>query len=301
MAERPLERVGFIGLGIMGSRMAANLRRAGFDVTVWNRTAEKARSWARQHGGEPARSPAAVAAASDVVITMVVDGDQVESVLLGDDGVASGAAGGPDGVLCVDMSTIGPAAAQRIGAELSRRGLRFVDAPVTGSSPKAEDGTLTIMAGGEHEDFERARPLFEAMGELIVHAGPIGHGQTVKVINNTVAVINTAVVAGALLAGKQGLDLDALVTVLRGGSGGSAMLELKAEPMRSHDFSTLFKLEHMLKDVRLCREAIPGDSPLLELLEPVERVLAEAVEQGLGEADFAALLEVLEQRAGTRL
>jgi 3-hydroxyisobutyrate dehydrogenase len=299
VADRPSDRVGFIGLGIMGSRMAANLRRAGFAVTVWNRTAAKAEHWVGDHGGELAASPAAVAAASDVVITMVVDGDQVEAVLLGDDGVAAGA---PEGLLCVDMSTIGPAAAQRIGAELSRRGLRFMDAPVTGSSPKAEDGTLTIMAGGEREDFERARPLLEAMGELIVHAGPLGHGQTVKVINNTVAVINTAVAADALLAGKQsGLDLDALVTVLRGGSGGSAMLDLKAEPMRSHDYATLFKLEHMLKDIRLCREAIPAGSPLLEFLEPVERVLAEAVEQGLGEADFAALLEVLEQRAGARL
>lgn len=298
--------------------MAANLRRAGFDVSVWNRTTEKAESWAREHGGEVAASPAAVAEASDAVITMVVDGGQVESVLLGDDGVADGAR---DGLLCVDMSTIGPGEAQRIGAALAERGMRFMDAPVTGSSPKAEDGTLTIMAGGEREDFERARPLFEAMGELVVHAGPLGHGQMVKVINNTVAVINTAVAAEALLVGKQaGLDLDALVTVLRGGSGGSAMLDLKAEPMRSHDYTTLFKLEHMLKDIRLCREAAQavsegrgeaaqavgkgreaGDAPLMEFLEPVERILADADERGLGEADFAALLEVLEQRAGTRL
>ena len=107
------------------------------------------------------------------------------------------------GLLCVDMSTIGPAAAREIGAALAERGLGFIDAPVTGSSPKAEDGTLTIMAGGEEADFERARPLFEAMGELIVHVGPLGHGQMVKLINNTVAAINTAVAAEALLLGKQ--------------------------------------------------------------------------------------------------
>jgi 3-hydroxyisobutyrate dehydrogenase len=301
MTDRAGDRVGFVGLGIMGSRMAANLRRAGFEVTVWNRTVEKAEIWAREHGGELAASPAAVAEASDVVITMVVDGGQVESVLLGDDGVADGAR---DGLLCVDMSTIGPSEAQRIGAALAERGPRFMDAPVTGSSPKAEDGTLTIMAGGEREDFERAKPLFEVMGELVVHAGPLGHGQMVKVINNTVGAINTAVAAEALLVGKQaGLDLDALVTVMRGGSGGSVMLDLKAEPMLSHDYTTLFKLAHMLKDVRLCREAAKavGGGPLMEFLEPVERILAEADEQGLGEADFAALLEVLEQRAGTRL
>ena len=128
-----------------------------------------------------------------------------------------------------------------------------MDAPVTGSSPKAEDGTLTIMAGGSPAAFERARPLFEAMGELIVHVGEVGQGQLVKVINNAVAAANTAVVAEALLAGKlAGADLDALVTVMRAGSGASAMLELKAGPMRAHDWSTLFKLEHMLKDLRLC-------------------------------------------------
>ena len=245
-------RVGFIGLGIMGTRMAANLDRAGFDLVVWNRTAEKAREWAGAHRAEVAESPAEVAERSDVVITMVVDGDQVESVLLGESGVAQGARGD---LLCIDMSTIGPRAARRIAERLAERGVEFMDAPVTGSSPKAEDGTLTIMAGGSPDSFERARPLFEAMGELVVHVGEVGQGQLVKVINNAVAAANTAVAAEALLAGKlAGADLDALVTVIGAGSGASAMMELKAGPMRAHDWSTLFKLEHMLKDLRLCLE-----------------------------------------------
>ena len=131
----------------------------------------------------------------------------------------------------------------------------MVDAPVTGSSPKAEDGTLTIMAGGEQADFERALPVLEAMGKLIVHAGPLGQGQMVKLINNAVAAINAATVGQALVfADRAGVDLDALEAVMRAGSGGSAMLELKAGPMRAHDYSTLFKLDHMLKDVRLCLE-----------------------------------------------
>jgi 3-hydroxyisobutyrate dehydrogenase-like beta-hydroxyacid dehydrogenase len=245
-------RVGFIGLGIMGSRMAANLRNAGFEVTVWNRTATKAAEWASMHGAEVASTPAALASESDFVITMVVDGPQVESVLLGPDGAASSARAG---LLCIDMSTIGPTAARRIAGSLSDQSVRFMDAPVSGSSPAAERGTLTIMAGAEESDFARARAVLEAMGELIVHVGPVGHGQMVKLINNGVAAVNTVVVGEALLLGKRaGIDLDALVEVMSAGSGGSAMLDLKAPAMRRHDYTTLFRLEHMLKDVSLCLE-----------------------------------------------
>jgi 3-hydroxyisobutyrate dehydrogenase-like beta-hydroxyacid dehydrogenase len=295
-------RVGFIGLGIMGSRMAANLRRASFDLVVWNRTAETARRWAEEHGAEVASSPAEVGERCDRVITMVVDGDQVASILF-DHGLCAALAardGGPS--LVVDTSTIGPAAARRIGAELSRQGIAFLDAPVTGSSPKAEDGTLTIMVGGERRDFERARPLFEAMGKLIVHAGGSGDGQAVKVINNTVAAANTATVGEALLLGKSaGLDLDALVTVMKAGSGASAMLELKERPMREHDFTTLFKLAHMLKDVRLCLEEARAAGVPFDLGEATESILREADTDGHGDQDFAALLEALEKRAGVSL
>ena len=151
------------------------------------------------------------------------------------------------------MSTIAPADARRIGAALKERGHGFVDAPVTGSAPRAEDGTLTIMCGGSDEDLERARPLFEAMGEKIVHAGEGGQGQAVKVISNSVSATNCAVLAQALVAGRQaGVDLDALLEVMGTGSANSTMLQLKGRPMLEHDFSPLFKLEHMLKDVRLC-------------------------------------------------
>ena len=294
------ERVGFIGLGIMGSRMAANLRRAGFELVVWNRTAEKARAWATEHGAEVAETPSEVGARCDRVITMVVDGAQVESVLLAEGvGAASAAL---DDSLFVDMSTIGPTAAKRIASRLSDRGAHFMDAPVTGSSPKAEDGTLTIMAGGAGGDFERALPLFEAMGELVVHVGPLGAGQMVKLINNAVAATNTAVVAEALLLGKRsGVDLDKLVAVMKAGSGGSAMLELKERPMRAHDFTTLFKLEHMEKDLRLCLEEADAVGQSTSFAELTAGLLAEADAKGHGEEDFAALLEALEERSGTRL
>jgi 3-hydroxyisobutyrate dehydrogenase-like beta-hydroxyacid dehydrogenase len=294
------DRVGFIGLGIMGSRMAANLRRAGFELVVWNRTVETAQRWADEHGTEVASSPAEVGERCERVITMVVDGEQVESILF-DKGVGAALAAHDDS-LFIDMSTIGPAAARRIGAELARQGVGFLDAPVTGSSPKAEDGTLTIMVGGEERDFDRARPLFEAMGKLIVHAGGSGDGQAVKVINNTVAAANTAAVGEALLLGKSaGLDLDALVTVMKAGSGASAMLELKERPMREHDYTTFFKLAHMLKDVRLCLDEARTAGIAFDSGEATEEILREADAQGHGDEDFAALLEALEKRSGTSL
>jgi 3-hydroxyisobutyrate dehydrogenase-like beta-hydroxyacid dehydrogenase len=284
----------------MGSRMAANLAQAGFPLTVWNRTRATAEEFCAEHPGvELAETPSQAAANADIVVTMVVDGPQVERVLLGEDGAAGGARAGS---LCVDCSTIGPAATLSIGAGLSEHGIRMLDAPVTGSAPRAQDGTLTIMVGGEREDFERARPLFEAMGKVIVHAGTLGHGQMVKLINNAVAATNAAVVGQALVvAARAQLDLDALTTVMSAGAGGSTMLDLKAGPMREHDFTTLFKLDHMLKDVRLCLEegqAIGAPFPFAAL---TREILTAASGLGHGEDDFAALIEVLEASAGTRL
>jgi 3-hydroxyisobutyrate dehydrogenase-like beta-hydroxyacid dehydrogenase len=288
-------RVAWLGLGIMGSRMAANVRDAGHEVAVWNRTRERADAF----GGAVAATPAEAAAGAEVVITMVVDGPQVEQVLLGDHGAATGAA---DGTLFVDMSTIGPSAARAIGAALAERGLRFVDAPVTGSSPKAEAGTLTIVTGGTREDVEQARPLLEAMGETIVHAGDLGQGQMVKLINNAVAVANAIALGEALIAGHAtGADLDALVAVMGAGSAGSAMLDLKAGPMRAHDYTTLFKTEHMLKDVRLCLEETEAAGVPFPAAANAREVLTAAIGRGRGEDDFAAVVEALEGLAGLRL
>jgi len=293
------ERVAFLGLGIMGSRMAANLVRSGYELTVWNRTEAKAADFCRQHRAQLAATPAQAAADSGIVVTMVVDGAQVEHVLLGEEGVA---ASGRPGTLCVDCSTIGPSATREIAARLAERGIRMLDAPVTGSSPRAQDGTLTIMAGGDSGDFDRAKPLLEAMGELIVHAGPLGHGQMVKLINNAVAATNAAVVGEALLVGaRAGVDLDALSTVMSAGSGGSVMLSLKGGPMRSHDYSTLFKLDHMLKDVRLCLEEGQAAGVPFPFAALTREILTAAAGRGHGDDDFAALIEVLEATAGTRL
>jgi 3-hydroxyisobutyrate dehydrogenase-like beta-hydroxyacid dehydrogenase len=294
-----VERVGWIGLGIMGSRQAANLRRVGYELTVFNRTRAKAEAWAAEHGAAVASTPAEVAAASDIVITMVVDGAQVEEALLGADGAAHRARAG---ALFVDMSTIAPQDTRRIGTALAQRGIAFVDAPVTGSAPKAQDGTLTIMAGGGEQDVQRAWPLFDAMGELVVHVGEVGQGEMAKLINNAVAAANAATVAQALLVGAAtGVDLDALVRIMSAGSGASAMLALKAGPMRSHDYTTLFKLEHMLKDVRLCLEEAQAAGVPFPMAAEVREILTAAAGRGHADDDFAALIEALEGLAGVRL
>src|SRR5215218_1057086 len=255
------ERVGFIGLGIMGSRMAANLARAGHEVTVYNRTAPKADAWAAEHGGRVARTPREAAAGAAAVITMVVDGPQVEQVLLGDDGAAHGAA---PGTLMIDMST--------------------------------------IMAGGSDADVERARPFFDAMGEKILHVGELGQGQTVKVISNTVGATNCATLAQALVVGKAaGVDLPSLVSVLGASSAASTMVTLKAERMLAHDYTPLFRLEHMLKDMGICLDESAAAGVPFPSAALARELFTAAHGRGLADQDFAAVLEAAEGLAGVRL
>jgi 3-hydroxyisobutyrate dehydrogenase len=295
----PAERIGFLGLGIMGSRMAANLVGAGYSLSVWTHTPGKAERWAAEHGAEPFGRPAEVARNSEIVLSMVVDGAQVASVLLGEHGAIEGAR---PGTLCVDCSTIGPAETRAIGAALKERDLDMLDAPVTGSSPRAQAGTLTIMVGGEQRAFERARAVLEAMGELVVHVGPLGQGEMVKLINNSLGAANAAALAEALvLASSAGIDLDALTKVVGAGSGASAQLELKAGPMREHDYTTLFKAEHMLKDVRLCLEEAQRAGVPFPSAAHARDVLAATVGRGRGEEDYASMVEAIEGFAGHRL
>jgi len=279
--------------------MAANLARAGYELSVWTHTPGKAQHWAGEHGAGAYETPAEVAAHSDVVLSMVVDGAQVSSVLLGDGGAAESARAG---MLFVDCSTIAPQDTRRIGAALAEHGASMVDAPVTGSSPRAEDGTLTIMAGGSPEDFARARPLLETMGELVVHVGELGQGEVLKLINNAMGAANAAAVAEALLlADAAGIDLDALVEVVSAGSGASAQLTLKSAAMRSHDFTTLFKTAHMLKDVRLCLEEAQNAGVPFPSAGHARDLLIAAAGRGHGEDDYASMIEAAEGLAGRRL
>jgi 3-hydroxyisobutyrate dehydrogenase-like beta-hydroxyacid dehydrogenase len=290
------DEVGFIGLGIMGALQAMNLAKAGYELTVYNRTREKAEAWVAEHGGTVADSPRAVAERSDVVITMVVDGPQVEDM------VGQALEGARPGTLFIDMSTIAPTTARGLDARLREAGHAFVDAPVTGSSPKARTGTLTIMCGGAPEDLERARPLFEIMGEKIVVCGEAGQGQAVKVLSQAVTAINCATLAQALVLARQvGVDVEALLETMDGGSSDSTMRQLKGKPMLAHDYTPLFKLAHMLKDVQLClaeARTAGGSFPFAGL---AAELYGAGMGRGLGEQDFAAVLEVVEGLAGTKL
>jgi 3-hydroxyisobutyrate dehydrogenase-like beta-hydroxyacid dehydrogenase len=289
-------QVAFLGLGIMGSRMAANLVKAGHDVTAWTHTAGKAANWAQENGATSAETPAVAAAAGDVLISMLVDGPMVERVLL------EAAPGARDQALFVDMSTIAPDESRAIAAQLKDHSIGFMDAPVTGSSPRAQDGTLTIMAGGEAADFERVQPLFEVMGELVLHVGELGKGELIKLINNSVAAANALALAQALvLADSAGADLDATVKIMANGSAASAMIDLKAAAMRDHDYAPLFKTEHMLKDVRLCLEEAQRNGTPFSTAALAREALAAACARGHGQADFASMIEPVEGAAGARI
>ena len=293
------ERIGFLGLGIMGSRMAANIARAGYPLTVWTHTEGKAQAWAAEHRAVAATTPAEVAAQSDIMVSMVVDGEQVASVMLGEQGAIQAAR---PGLLCMDMSTIAPPDTLRIGAALAKRGARMLDAPVTGSSPRAEAATLTIMVGGDAADYERARPLLQTMGEVIVHVGVLGQGEMLKLINNSLGAANAAALAEALLLAKAtGIDLDALEKVVAAGSGASVQLQLKSGPMRAHDYTTLFKTAHMLKDVRLCLEQAQEAGVPFPAAAHARDLLTAAVGRGHGEDDYASMIEAAEGLAGRRL
>src|SRR4051794_19964338 len=289
------ERVAFLGLGIMGRPMAANLAKAGFELTVWNRTAEKAERFAQEYGASAAATPAEAGRGAGIAITMVPDGPEVEATLLKEEGAVQGL---EEGALAIDMSTIAPSDSRAIAEKLAGHGVAFVDAPVTGSRPKAESGTLTIRVGGDEANVQRARPLFDAMGERVVHVGPQGHGEMAKVIANTVTAINAAAIGEALtMARAAGLDLQRFVEVARAGSSGSTMLELKAGPMVEHDFDPLFRLDHMLKDVRHCLNEARALGIDLTLAETAEKLYAAAVEAGRGDEDFAAVVTAAEATA----
>ena len=286
-----LRRVAFAGLGIMGAPMAANLVGAGLEIAVYTRTRAKAERFAAEHdNARAAATPAEAAADADAFVSIVPDAPQVEEVLFGEDGAAEAL---PEGALVVEMSTIAPTASRAIAERLAPR--PYVEAPVSGSKPKAEDGTLTIMAGGSPEDFELARPLFEILGERIVHVGPVGHGQMSKLLTNTMGAVNAAALAECVQTAKAaGLDKEAFLEVAGGSAGASAIVALKGEPMFEERFEpALFKLEHMLKDVRHCIDEARALGIELRLGALAETFYAKAAEEGLGEKDFAAVYSAL--------
>lgn len=286
--------LGFIGLGIMGQGMARNLLKHGHSVTVWNRTQAKAEALVAE-GAAWADSPAAVAAASDIVFTCVSDTPDVEAVILGPGGVIEGAR---EGALVVDMSTISPAATRAIAARLAEKGVGMLDAPVSGGSEGAARGTLSIMVGGAAEQVERARPYFEAMGKTITHVGGNGDGQMVKLVNQILVVGNALAMSEALeFARAGGLDLQKTLAAVSGGAAGSWMLSNRGPQILADDWRPGFTIDLQQKDVRLClREGDNLGVPMLatSLVFNLYRVLQA---DGLGHEGNHALIKALRKLA----
>lgn len=289
------ERIGFIGLGIMGRSMARNLLKAGFDLRVWNRTAKRMDELA-EAGAATAANPADLAAQSDLIITCVSDTPDVEAVILGQNGVIHGARAG---ALVIDMSTISPQATREIAAQLAARGLEMLDAPVSGGSEGAARGTLSIMVGGAAEQVERAMPVFQAMGKTITHVGGSGAGQIVKLVNQILVVGNALAMSEALLfAQAGGVDLHKAFDAVSQGAGGSWMLSNRGPQILARDWRPGFTVDLQQKDVRLVLAAADQLGVPVLLSSLVSNLYRTLQARGLGAEGNHALIKALEQLAG---
>jgi len=290
-----MERIGFIGLGIMGKPMAANLAAAGYPLTVHSRSRGPVDELV-ELGATSAGSPREVAAASDVVITMLPDSPDVEAVVLGPDGIAEGIAAG---ALFVDMSTISPAVSRAIAATLAERGVEAVDAPVSGGEPAARAGELSIMAGGADEAVERAQPIFDVVGKATTHIGPPGAGQIAKAANQVVVALTIQAVAEALvLARKAGADPARVRAALLGGFAQSRILDLHGQRMLDGAYDPGFKLALHRKDLAIALELGREEHVPLFATAQVAELMDALLAQGAGDRDHSALATVYEQLAG---
>lgn len=287
--------VGFIGLGIMGRAMAANLVKAGFDVVGYNRTADKIDALIAA-GGRGAGSVSEAVKDADVVVTMVPDSPDVEAVLTGSGGVFAAAR---PGSLLIDFSTIRPDVSARLAADGRAVGLRVLDAPVSGGEQGAIDGALSIMVGGAAEDFVAARPVLDAVGETIVHVGPAGSGQTVKAANQLIVAGTIELVAEAIVfLEAYGVDTQAAVKVLAGGLAGNAILERKAAAMLNRDFKPGFRLQLHHKDLGIVQTAAREAGVVIPLGAVVSQLVAALVARGDGALDHSGLLKLVQELAG---
>lgn len=288
------EKVGFIGLGIMGGPMAKNLLQEGHELVLYNRTREKAEELAGD-GAEVAGSPKEAAQQSDIIVTMLPDSPQVEEVLAGEDGVFEGV---NEGALIVDMSTISPVATRELAQRAQERGASMLDAPVSGGDVGARQGTLSIMAGGSEEDFGRAKPLFEVMGKTITHVGPVGAGQTAKACNQIIVALNIEAVSEALVLGsKAGVDPAKILDALSGGLAGSAVMEAKREKMLGHDFDPGFRVELHHKDLGIALAAGREYGVPLPVTAILDQMLDSLKAKGRGDRDHSAILTLIEDLA----
>ena len=287
-------RVAFLGLGIMGRSMAANLATAGHDVTVWNRTPGK-----EVEGARSAATPAEAARGAEVVWMCVSDTKAVEGVLFGAQGVHESLT---EGMVIADSSTISPSATRQFAERVRAKGVRYVDAPMTGSKAGAESGTLTFMIGGDEPAVEKLQPLFAAMGKKFFRMGETGKGQATKLVMNLqIALIYEGFAEALTLATKLGIDVEALVALIQASMVRSGVVEYKAPFVLKRDFSPNFPLRLMHKDLRLALDAAKELRVRLPGLETVEEIYDVADEDGHGDLDYAATVTLLEKWAGVEV
>ena len=285
------ERIGFLGLGTMGAPMAANLAKAGFGLTVWNRTASKMEPFLRL-GAKAGKGPAHVAAEADIVITMVSQPADVEQIVLGPDGVVDGI---QSGAVLIDMSTVSPATSRKLAGAVTTKRAEFLDAPVVGSKGPAIEGALVILVGGLPTTLERCRPVFSAMGKTIVHAGGVGMGSALKLATNLMlAHLVSGFAEGLLLVQRAGIEPKRYLEVLEASTFRSPWYQTKGVGMVKRDFSPHFALKHMRKDLRLMGELAGDVGATLPITKAVEQLFASSEAAGKSELDYSAILAQLE-------
>ncbi len=285
------DKVGFIGLGIMGKPMAHNLVQAGHELVVLDHSREPMEELATE-GAETAGSPREVAEKSDIIITMLPDSPQVREVVAEESGLLEGI---KEGSLIVDMSTISPVVTEELAAEVKERGASMLDAPVSGGDVGAIEGTLSIMVGGSEEDFERAKPLFDVLGGTVNHVGPAGAGQVTKAANQIVVALTIEAVSEALVLGsKGGVTPEKILDVLGGGLAGNKVMEVKREKFLSHTFDPGFRIELHHKDLGIALAAGREYGVALPVTALVDQMLLSLKQKGWGKEDHSALLRIIE-------
>ena len=289
-----MKRVGFIGLGLMGKPMARNLMRAGYPLTIHNRSRGPVDELAAE-GATPATSPKEVAELVDVVITCLPDSPDVEQVTLGSNGIIEG---GRPGLTVIDMSTIAPGVAVRIADELAERNIHWLDAPVSGGDVGAQQGTLAIMVGGDEAVFQDCLDLFQAMGQNIVHVGGPGAGQVTKVCNQIITAGTMAAMSEALvLAAKAGADVERVIEAIRGGAARCWALEVRAPQILRRELEPGFKAYMQYKDLNIVLDAGKTYQVALPVTGTVRELYTAMLAAGRGELDTSAVVTVLEDLA----
>ena len=291
-----MAKLGFLGLGLMGYPMARNLLKAGHEVAVWSNTSAKTEQLAAEAGAKPCKTPAEVAAQSDVVFLCVGNTEMAERVILGPDGIASGA---KPGLVVVDASTIAPSASVRIGQELAKSGVDFLGAPCTGSTPGAINGTLTFMVGGDKDVFEKTKPFFEIMGKKLYYCGGPGKGLHAKlsqnmVLSNIMQAFNEAIV----LATKAGIEPPLMLDILTNSAAKSGLIDYKAPFIFRRDFTTNFSVKWMHKDIGLMLDSAEELEVPVPLTALTRQMFQAAIATGHGDEDICATIKVLEGLTG---